>query len=424
MEGNFKSPVISVDVEKGESKSQLLSIETLSQDESESIFLQSKIHGRKFNDENLTLDILRENNLLPRYKISIEGIFLFFSPCYNLRSGRIAVVGYVKNKRNEIVARSFYRSNSLGLWRYLPNYKVIDGHVHWYGKGFGEESITLPIAVQKALAEVSDSSSQILNVDKPELIFAGTARWVDENTTYTGEVESVPIQLGRFSSWDDHKISPQKIKINVDDSPSLDLSKVLAKWSQDSNLYGEISVEVLPSQNGRFKYMFCRDKMDRVWIAGVEDDSEMQSVGLRKHWVDGGDLTTPAYEYATQADKYGNFEKRSGSYVDMFENYLSHVPIIRAYSESRSIELPHFSNKFSLAFEDATDWDSLFEIIDRRGGLQGSKDFFAPDELRDMINGVRNGELDAKHITRTDGLRDVIKKLLEKDELIYDAPRN
>ena len=41
-----------------------------------------------------------------------------------------------------------------------------------------------------------------------------------------------------------------------------------------------------------------------------------------------------------------------------------------------------------------------------------------------MINGVRNGELDAKHITRTDGLRDVIKKLLEKDELIYDAPRN
>ncbi len=392
-----------------------LPLESLSHKESEDIFSQIQIHGAEFNGKTLTKDILKENNLLPHYKIEIDGVHVYCSSCYNLGSGRIAVVGYVRDKKNKMVTRSFYRSNSLGLWRYLPNYTITDGRIDWYGKGHGEASITLPIAIQQALAEISESTLKILNVDRPELVFAGTARQAHEHSTYMDEVGSIPIKIESFSIENHQKFPPQKIKISQEKSPILDPSRVIATWKQDSSLYGEINIEVVPSQDGKFKFIFCRDKLNRVWIAGIEDTSEMQSVGLRKYWVDGEDLTTPAYEYQGVVGKYGNLQRRSGSYVDMFQNYLSRIPVIQEYCKSRSIEIPT-SSEITLGFEDASDWNSLFEILEKKQGLQGTKHHYASDELKEIIEEVRLGKIKPEAVTRTEGLREVVLRLLKEDK--------
>jgi hypothetical protein len=63
-------------------------------------------------------------------------------------------------------------------------------------------------------------------------------------------------------------------------------------------------------------------------------------MGVRKKWVKGENLTTPAYEYFTQDGGYGNTSKTNGRYVDMFKNYLSKVPVIQEYCKSRNIPIP------------------------------------------------------------------------------------
>jgi hypothetical protein len=316
-----------------------VSVETLSPEEAELIFERTEIHGDSFNGNNLTSETLRNNGLLPKYRIMVgDGITLFVSSPYNLARGRIGVVAYVE-KNGKTVARSYYRSNSQGVWRYLPNYTSTNGKLNWYGKGYGEESITLPIATQFALANITRDSESILTIPDPESVFVGTARYVGGNDTYKLEVESEPRYLGNFPSHRGEKILPDKIKLLDEQSPNFALDKVLAHWTQSSQNYGDINVEVLPSVDGKLKFIFCRDHLNRVWIGGIEDDSEIQSTGLKHTWVNGGALTTPAYEYTTQAGIYGNYDIQSGKYVDMFKNYLSKVETIRAYCESRSIAI-------------------------------------------------------------------------------------
>src|SRR3989344_3905887 len=90
--------------------------------------------------------------------------------------------------------------------------------------------------------------------------------------------------------------------------------------------------------------MFFKDAAGRAWIGGIEDDSETQSTGLKKSWVEGGDLATPAYEYKTgrtdQTGGYGNDKMRNGSYVDMYDNYLKKIPVIQEYLKASSVHQP------------------------------------------------------------------------------------
>ena len=55
------------------------------------------------------------------------------------------------------VARSFYRSNSHGIWRYIPDYMMNNwDEVTTYGKGFDAKSLNLPFGVQMALTEIRE----------------------------------------------------------------------------------------------------------------------------------------------------------------------------------------------------------------------------------------------------------------------------
>lgn len=302
-----------------------------------------EIHGDPWQGRFLKAKDLEAEGLAPKLKIEINGKNIWFSSApYLLYEGRLAVVGYVEDKE-KLVARTFYRSNSHGIWKYLPKYLERDGKIAWFHKGHGEESISLPALFQQALAHIVKENPVPIYVDDPDFIFAGTARQTssrhgdDVNNTFQAEIEEQGNILdGNFYTKNfDKKVSPEKIDfINLGQLP--DFSKVIYKWKQDTTHYGVIDIEVFISKDKKIQYMFCNDKLGRVWIGGIEINSPIGSTGLRQKWVNGGDLTTPAYEYYDQTGGYGNYDLSAGDhYVDMFKNYLSKVPLIKRYIESK-----------------------------------------------------------------------------------------
>lgn len=316
-------------------------IEIISPEEAVNFLRHTSIHGDKFRGRALSVSDIEKENLQPKFKISLSQNQILFSSPYTLTQGRIAVVGYALPmysgmSKEAMVTRSFYLSNSGGLWRYMPKYAVKDGKIFFYGKGHAEPSITLPFALQKALAQISSSESPVV-ISDPEMIFAGSARNyanIIEAGTYDREVHQEFTHLGGnfYRNLDDgDRISPEDIKFTEQgDAP--DFRKVIDSWEQNSKLYGgNIKVEIFPSKNGKYVYMFCIDKRGRVWIGGIEMYSSITSVGLRQTWVSGGDLTTPAFEYEDDSQGYGNTELVSGNYIDMFPDYLSRIPIIQEY---------------------------------------------------------------------------------------------
>ncbi len=313
----------------------LVKVERVDPITSKEIFEKVTINGDEFGGKILTPEYLENEGLVPEYKITIENTtYWFASSGYNLLDGRIGVVAYVQNG-DEVVARSYYRSNSQGVWRYLPDYTENAGHINWFGKGFSEESITLPFLVQKALSDITSDEKTIKTVNNPEFVFAGTAKKFGNGGSYYSESNSEPKKLeGNF--YDKRfKTLPENLEIQGDSAP--DFSNLILSWNQKSGIYGKYKIEVFPSKDGKLRYMFCRDGNGRAWIGGIEDDSELQSTGLKKSWINGGDLTTPALEYDTQSAGYGKIDPDLSSphYLDMFDNYLSKSPIIREYLDRK-----------------------------------------------------------------------------------------
>lgn len=316
-------------------------LEIIDDKEAEEILGKAEVHGDEFLGGKLTAEILKEEGLQPKHKIHLgDSVVWFSSSAYDLDRGRIAVAAYVENK-GKISVRSYYRSNSQGVWRYLPDYTLdSNGNVNWFGKGHGEESVTLPVAMQKALAVVTGEGMPILETKRnSEFIFAGTAKKYGTNKDqYYQEIESVPKKLQGDFYPASGKTPPEQMTLTDEETP--DLSKSISSWNQKSDLYGgNISIEVFPSKDGKLKFMFCKDQAGRAWIGGIEDESETQSTGLKKTWIQCGDLTTPAFEYKSfntdQTGGYGNDKIRSGKYVDMYEKYLQKIPVIQEYLKPR-----------------------------------------------------------------------------------------
>jgi len=296
------------------------------------------VRAHPFRGQYLNKEFLWREGLEPKYKIDIEGRTVWFaSNPYNLGQGRIAVVGYVQEGQN-LIARTYYRSNSQGVWRYLPNYLMQDNQIQWYGKSHGEESITVPIALQKALAEMSKPDKKILNVSNPELAFAGTAREIrranerNEPITHFIEVAADPVQVGGnfYRGYDRRRIPPERLGF-IDNRQKPDFSRAVERWQQTTQLYGTIEVEVFASRDKSLQYMFCRDAKGRAWIGGAENKSKIKTTGVREEWVNLGDLATPAYEYSSQCEGYGSSRNSKGEYLDMYEYYISKIPIIQEY---------------------------------------------------------------------------------------------
>ncbi len=314
--------------------------ERIQDQEQQELSKKIEIHGAEFLGTTLELETLKQEGLLPQHKIELApNVTVFISDPYDLGHGRVACVGYIQ-KDGKTVARSFWRSNSQGVWRYLPEYTVKDYEIDWFGKGFGEESVLLPFALQKELAKITQDEKRIKQIKNTQLVFAGTASEYKEGTTYRQSIESTPTRLeGNFYGRPGTKNPPEQVDFkNPEQRP--DFSRTLDSWQQNTSLYGPVQMEVYPSQDGKLKYLFCRDQKGQTWVGGIEDSSEIQTVGLRKTWYQAGDLTTPAFEYkigdTDQTGGYGNDQLRQGPYVDMFDKYLQKIPVIQEYLQAKA----------------------------------------------------------------------------------------
>lgn len=330
----------------------------------------------------LTKDILLQEGLQPKHKVVLpDGITAYLSdPYHSDDQNRVAVVGYIK-EADRIVARTFYRSKSQSVWRYLPHH----AYMAWYGKGFGEESINLPLPLQKIMDDLTVEGNTIRNVQNDQLIFLGTAHYhPDKLNRYSDQVEYLEQQLqsgrittnieqvsniinklkvlkeeeqkkketismllrvahegkqleGNFYTNDpDKKIAPQDL-VFTNPLQAPDFNNIIASWKKETDLYGDITVDVVQSPDGNYRYAFYRfiDPVDGVLKAGigyVDNGSAITGIGVRGEWINGGDLCTPVYEYAKQSAGYrGKRHPTDTNYVDMFQNYVSKIPVIQEY---------------------------------------------------------------------------------------------
>ncbi len=196
--------------------------------------------------------------------------------------------------------------------------------------------------------------------------------------------------------------------------------------------------------------MFCRDKNNRAWIGGIENNSPIRTIGLRERWISGGDLTTPAYEYSQMIKDedvlYANQNMRKGKYVDMFEQYLSKAPIIQDYLASQKVAKDKNDKKISSStnkekpfrgdhggvftrediikslIDETKTFDELFAALDvlpadpvkKIPGIQGAHDFFSVPVLKTIIHGVVNGTKKVAEVTSVGGLRKKVLELIGK----------
>jgi len=306
--------------------------------EAKTILEKTEIVGDTFNGIRLTCDYLAKQGLEPRNKIVLDKAIVYFSDPFNVESSRIAIVAYVQIGES-VLARSYYRSNSQAIWRFLPDYRMADGFLDWYSLGHSDETIMIPLVLQKALSEIRTEPSYVRNIVGPDLVLAGTAFNITSQDNRFKKYKSTTnaIQLeGNFYFMKGRKVPPEKVVFNNEEQEP-DFSKVITSWTKDSSIYGEIRVEIFYSRDKKFFYMFCRDNIERAWIGGVEQSTgNLTSYGLKEEWVYAGDLVTPAFEYKSLAGNYGNDELHKGSYIDMFKFYNSKIPIIKKYLKGSS----------------------------------------------------------------------------------------
>ena len=111
----------------------------------------------------------------------------------------------------------------------------------------------------------------------------------------------------------------------------------MAEFQTHVSLVGAVRAEGFWSQDGQLIWLFFRDEAGRAWVGQVEVRSRLATMGLRRDWVVMGDFTTPLYDYSRQTGGYGDPSDVKGPRQCMWRNYLSKVPLIRAYIEAKRL---------------------------------------------------------------------------------------
>lgn len=295
-------------------------------------------NGREYR---LTTELLKKVGLVPTFYLEMGGAEVALSPAFKVDAHE-AVIAYVR-LNNQIKVCGYYRSNSQAMWRFLADYVGGNGEIAWYGVGFNEESLTLPMRFQKELNYVS--SHGIMEVPGVNMGFflGGTAKrytskeeykkLVNEgkmDSDYYREMEHEPrLNFGVLSA---EKHPPFSVDIEDENGPNF--RNQLDHYTMKTEMYGEVTVRQFPSFNDELRYLVCEvGKKDekKAWIGTIEVNAPMTSVGLTAGWVSSGDICTPLYEYQTMTGGYGEPDGRTDGYESMWEKYLSQMPIIKKY---------------------------------------------------------------------------------------------
>ncbi|MFZ2048774.1 MAG: hypothetical protein WAV25_00505 [Minisyncoccia bacterium] len=308
-------------------------LEILSDEMAEMILSKTQIHaGEKDSNDP---EMYKRNGLEP-YAIMFEGfdrIFAFSRP-FKISGDRTSFIGYAREDDNTYTARSYYLSNSHGVFKYLPGY--IDAPaLKWFDKGFDEQSVSATHSLQRVLSYLSANEDAVEPTDNPNKLFHSTARnLIEESTrqqTYKKKTVAKPIELV-INENPEHKPRLKPEDVHVEEHRAPDFEQPLDTWTQENSLYGQIILSSFYSKDKTVLYTFGTDMMDRSWVACVEPVDKGNSMGIHSTYFMSHSLTTPAYEYSgKQAEGYGNYSIQNGHYVDMYKNYLSKIDIIKQF---------------------------------------------------------------------------------------------
>lgn len=287
---------------------------------------------------------LLNNELEPRFQFSLEDVNFNTSRAFKIGS-RDAVICYVNTPDGRVTARSYYRSNSQGVWRYLPDYKLNeDGNVGWYGKGAGEQQLTLPMEIQGTLNEIakqsySEQQIEMHSATEMKECFFGTAKEIQRIGTYTTDRMSGNLGDALDREVNNHptitipgslrNLPPEAMYTDVLIAPNFD--HMTGEFDMQSEIYGDAKIRTFDSNDGRLSWSIIEDSQGRACVGSIQMKSKISSTGLRQNWVNGGDFTMPLYEYNKQSYNLGDSEDQKGNYTCMWKNCLSRMPIIKAY---------------------------------------------------------------------------------------------
>ena len=289
----------------------------------------------------LTTELLQKVGLVPRFYLEVGGVEIALSKVFKVDVHE-AAVAYVKIN-NRVEVRGYYRSNSQGVWRYLADYVGGNGEIAWYGVGRNEESLTLPLKIQKQLNMIAARGLLEIPGVNTGFFLGGTAKRFNSKEEYKNlvaenkmegdyykEVSAEPkLNFGVLSTL---KHPPESIDIDGEMAP--DFRNEMDTYVMSTEMYGTVTVRQFPSYNDELRYlMFEVGNGDnkKAWVGGIEVNAPITSTGLKAEWVSTGDVGTPLFEYQTMTGGYGVPDGRNDGYESMWEKYLSLVPLIKRY---------------------------------------------------------------------------------------------
>src|SRR5574344_961001 len=249
-----------------EEKAKGAHLSKLEDKESAEILQNSKVDGDPYlyNGESfdLTTAALEQCGLAPEFKTRVGGREIDLSKVYTARD-HDCVMAYVANGEGGFTTRSYYRSRSQGVWRYLPDYTSNGNSIQWFGKGISEEATTLPSSLQKSLNKIPKIDDGKITT-LPDFLLAGTAKRYDNKDVYISnlsngtmrgdfyqEVSAKPIHASYTTLNKVSKAEPEHLNPSISEP---DFKKEISEYSYDSSLYGKLTAHEFASQDGNFSY--------------------------------------------------------------------------------------------------------------------------------------------------------------------------
>jgi hypothetical protein len=309
-----------------------------------------------------TVEFYRAMGLEPKTTIEVGGKKIHMSDPYDLGEGRAGVVAYIEEGGRTYV-RSFYRSNSRGVWqsashhgslmRHNGDLVMFDGH---YGKGHGngKYSTVLPIELQAHLHTIAPAGGKQLqplpahlqghkmgfrdpitrkivahetDVGASEVAFFGPLDYETKDSFHTATGDA---NYERPLLHNPQGVGSELSVLQPAQEPDFSVTARTFKVSLDRTVYpNDVTAYVVPSKNKEINYMFYSDG-SRVWLAQVDVvNAKVSSFGAKTEMFDPGNLAVARAEYHVMMPRGYRGEMINGSYGEVKATFHDSIPMLR-----------------------------------------------------------------------------------------------
>ncbi|MDP2913781.1 MAG: hypothetical protein Q8N91_07265, partial [Candidatus Omnitrophota bacterium] len=233
------------------------------------------------NGREVAYHDLKQKGLAPAYKIQFGKEAYYLSEPFIADGGRVGFVAYFLHKPNngkrpKLFVNGYCTSNSHGVWRAISH--IGEGSMEgWFGKGFGQDSQTLPLEICEELTRIASSRA---GLKRREGIFKevlGRGYIIPDGTQLGTQFAQMQIDTERLVVADEVPLEGRQFGIKqthifeFDKGLRPDFKKGVGKpWQSKNPLYGVITHYCVRSVDGRIQYLFNSDGYGHMWIGSIQ----------------------------------------------------------------------------------------------------------------------------------------------------------